>query len=123
MVMKNLAKYAIGVLALAGAAALTTAPADARVFVGFGAGPGYYGPGPYDGQGPYYGQGPYGPGANCDPYYPEYDPYYCGGYSGYDYGPYGGGPNVAFGFGGGYGHYWGHGGRGGHGGWGRGHHH
>lgn len=122
--MKRIGKYAIGALALAGAAAFTAAPADARVFVGFGVGPGYYGPGPY-----------YGAGAYCDPYYPNYDPYYCGGpyYDGY-YGPYWGGPEVGFGFGGGFhdrdfrGH-WGHGGWGGghgwggHGGWGGGHHH
>jgi len=95
--MKRIAKYALGAFALAGAAALTTAPADARVFVGFGVGPGYYGPGPY-----------YGGGAYCNPYSPYYDPYYCDG--GYYGDPYWGGPVVygGWGWGGGWGHHWGH---------------
>jgi len=122
--MKNLAKFAIGAIALTGAAVLTTVPADARVFVGVGVGPGYYGGPPYS--------------AYCDPYSLWYDPYYCDGY-GYDYGypyyGYGYGGPVFFGEFGGGGHFhhfdhggWGHGGWGGHGSWGGhggwgGHHH
>lgn len=78
--MKRFAKLALGAMLLAGATAVTTAPADARVTIGVGIGipgPGYYyGPGPR-----YYGA--------CDPYSPYYDPYDCRGYGpvGYWYDP------------------------------------
>jgi hypothetical protein len=113
--MKKFAKVALSALLLAGAAtAVASSPADARVVVGFGVGPGYYGYGPA-----------YYPGYSCDPYSRWYSPYRCGGYYGPAY--YGGyygpsyyGPSIGFSFGGG---GWGHGGwHGGHGGWGGGHH-
>ncbi len=63
-----------GVLALAGAAFATAAPAEAHVSIGIGIGPGYYG-----------GYGP-GYGAVCDPYSRWYDPYRCNDYDDdYDY--------------------------------------
>jgi hypothetical protein len=112
--MKTLAKIALAASVLAGAAVATTTAADARVFVGVGVGPGYYG-------------GPaYYPRYSCDPYSRWYDPYRCRRYyydDYYDYGPdyygpayYGPAIGFGFGFGGGHGH-WGHGGH-----WG-GHHH
>lgn len=107
--MKTLAKLALATSVLAGAAMATTTAADARVFVGFGVGPGYY-----------YGPPAY-PRYSCDPYSRWYDPYYCRRYyydDYYDYGPdyYGPvyyGPSIGFSFGGGHGH-WGHGGHWGH---------
>jgi hypothetical protein len=104
--MKRFAKIALGALAIAGAAtAITAAPADARVVVGFGIGPTYYAPPPpvypyrsYDCY--YYGYCGY-------PAYPAYPAYY-GGY----YGP----PAVSLGFGFGGGWHGGHWG-GWHGGW------
>jgi hypothetical protein len=66
--MKLLAKTALGALMLAGATALTVAPADARV--SFGIGIGGYGPGYYGG---YYN-------AYCDPRSRWYDPYRCDNY-------------------------------------------
>jgi hypothetical protein len=76
--MKVFKKAALAALLLAGATALTAAPAEARVSVGIGIGVpgGYYGPG--------YGPG-YGPPAYCDPYSRFYDPYRCEGYDNYDY--------------------------------------
>ncbi|MBL6938027.1 MAG: hypothetical protein ISS15_15925 [Alphaproteobacteria bacterium] len=73
---------------LAGATALTTTAADARVTVGFSfGGPGYYyGPGYY---GPAYYGGYYG--NVCDPYSRWYDPYRCDAY-GDDYSDYYNGP-------------------------------
>lgn len=109
--MKTFAKVALSALVLAGAAtAVASSPADARVVVGFGVGPGYYGYGPA-----------YYPRYSCDPYSRWYNPYRCGGY--YDgyyggpayYGPAYYGPSIGFSFGGG--------GWGGHrGGWGGGFH-
>jgi|SRR5581483_5377249 len=105
--MKKFAKIALGALIVAGAAtAMTAAPAEARVVVGFGVGPTYYAPPP------------------PPPAYPysSYDCYYYG-YCGYPaYAPYYGpsyyyGPSIGFSFGGG----WGHGGHWGGGHWG-GHH-
>ena len=101
--MKKVGKLALGALSVAAAALLTSAPADARVFVGFGVGPGYYGPPPA----PYYGYG------YCGPYDRWYGPYGCDDYYGYP-GPYyyGYGGPVFYGeFGGGFHHhhYWGHG--------------
>lgn len=104
--MKRFAKIALGALLMAGAAtAMTAAPADARVVVGLGVGPGYYGAPP--------------------PAYPyrSYDCYYYGycGYPAYPayYGYYGP-PAVSLGFG--WGGGWHDGWRGGwHGGW-HGHH-
>jgi hypothetical protein len=97
--MKRFAKIALGALAIAGAAtAMTAAPADARVVVGFGVGPTYYAPPP------------------PPPVYPyrSYDCYYYGycGYPAYYPGYYYGPPAVSFGFGwgGGWHHGW-------HGGW------
>lgn len=71
--MKRFAKIALGAVMLAGAATAIASPASAGIAVGFGVGPGYYGP---------------PAGAVCDPYSRFYNPYYCGpvGY-GYDYGP------------------------------------
>src|SRR5690348_4554537 len=70
--MNIIKKAALGLAMLAGATALTTAPADARVTVGIGIGvPGYY--------------GGYAPPAVCDPYSRWYDPYRCDGYDDYDY--------------------------------------
>ena len=109
--MKKFAKVALGGLILAGAAtAVASSPADARVVVGFGVGPGYYGPAYY-------------PRISCDPYSRWYDPYRCGYYGpayyrGY-YGPSYYGPSIGFSFGGG---GWGHGGWHG-GGWHGGGHH
>ena len=71
--MKLLAKTALGALMLAGATALTVAPADARV--SFGIGIGGYGPGYYPG---YYN-------AYCDPRSRWYDPYRCDYYDNDDY--------------------------------------
>ena len=72
--MKRIAKIALGALLLAGATAVTTAPADAHVSFGISVGvPGYYGPPPG-----YYGR----PDPYCDPYSSYYDPYDCD-----DYGP------------------------------------
>ena len=102
--MKKFAKVALGTLMLAGAVtAVASSPADARVVVGFGVGPGYYGPAYY-------------PRYACDPYSRWYNPYRCD-YYGPAYGPayYGPayyGPSIGFSFGGG---GWGHGGW--HGGW------
>jgi hypothetical protein len=99
LIMKTVAKLAVGALMAAGVAVAASAPAEAGVHVGIGVGVpvgGYYGPN--------YCYGPYA------------DPYYCG-YPGY-YGP----GYVGFGWGWGHG-YWGGGyGRGGwgHGGWGHG---
>lgn len=67
---------------MAGTTVATTTPADARVFVGIGIGPGFYGPG-------FYGPGYY-PGRYCDPYSYHYDPYRCDGggfYGDYYYDP------------------------------------
>ena len=76
--MKLFTKAALGALLLAGATALSAAPAEARVSIGIGiGGPGYYGPG-------YYGPG-YGPPAYCDPYSRWYDPYRCDDYDDYGY--------------------------------------
>src|SRR5262249_25310652 len=118
--MKKFAKVALSALLLAGAAtAVASSPADARVVVGFGAGPGYYGYGPA-----------YYPRYSCDPYSRWYSPYRCGygGYGGYYggpayYGPAYYGPSIGFSFGGGGwgGHRGGWGG--GHGGWHGGGHH
>ena len=67
--MKLLAKAALGALMLAGATAMTAAPAEARVTVGLE-----------------FGGGGYGLPAYCDPYSRWYDPYRCDDYdSGYDY--------------------------------------
>ena len=68
--MKFLTKAALGALMLAGATALTAAPAEAHVSIGIGiGGGGYYGPPPY-----------------CDRYSRFYDPYRCDAYDdGYDY--------------------------------------
>ena len=67
--MKNFVKVALGALMVAGATVATTAamtaPAQARVSIGIGIGPGYYGGG-YYGR-PYYGR------PSC---YRYYDPYY-----------------------------------------------
>jgi hypothetical protein len=112
VVMKKITKVALGALAIAGAATFAAAtPAAARVVVGFGVGPGYYGPPAYS--------------YSCDPYSRWYDPYRCGYYAPGYYAPpyYYGGPSIVLGgrFGGGW-----HGGdRGGfHGGGGfRGGHH
>jgi hypothetical protein len=72
--MKFLTKAAIGAVMLAGASALTAAPAEARVTVGFEfGGPGYAVP------------------AYCDPYSRYYDPYRCDDY-GDDYYDYYNGP-------------------------------
>ncbi len=73
--MKRFAKLALGALLLAGATAITTAPADARVTVGIGIGI----PGPY--YGPHYYYGPPRYSGYCDPYGPYYDPYYCDDYA------------------------------------------
>ena len=112
--MKLFTKAALGAVMLAGATALTAAPADAHVTVGIGIGGGYYGPA-YPPPGYRY----------CDRYSRWYDPYRCDAYYD-DY--YYGGPVFVDGifFGGGYGHGWHggwHGGHGwgGHGGWGGGH--
>lgn len=71
--MKLFTKAALGALLLAGAAAFTAVPAEARVTVGIGiGGGGYYGPGGY-------------PPAYCDPYSRWYDPYRCEDYDDYDY--------------------------------------
>jgi len=72
--MKVFKKAALAAVLLAGAAAFTAAPAEARVTVGIGIGvPGaYYGPGYY-------------PPAYCDPYSRWYDPYRCQDYDDYDY--------------------------------------
>ncbi|MEI9994524.1 MAG: hypothetical protein WDM91_08015 [Rhizomicrobium sp.] len=67
--MKLFTKAALGALMLAGAAAFTAAPAEARVTVGIGLGDGYYGP-----RVPAY----------CDPYSRWYDPYRCDDYDNYD---------------------------------------
>jgi hypothetical protein len=64
--MRKLALAAAGALLMAGATVATTTPADARVVVGIGFGPGYYGPGYY-------------PGRYCDPYSYYYNPYRCDG--------------------------------------------
>ena len=70
--MKLFTKAALGALMLAGATALTAAPADAHVSIGIGFGfPGYYGPPPYY--------------AYCDPRSRWFDPYRCDDYDGYDY--------------------------------------
>ena len=91
--MKKVAKLALGALSLAAATLLTAAPADARVFVGFGIGPGYYGPPP-------------APYAYYDPWY---DPYYYDDYYGYPYPYYGYGGPVFYGeFGGGWHHHYYH---------------
>ena len=68
--MKLFAKAALGALMLAGATALTAAPAEARVSVGIGLGfgGGYYGPPAY---------------AYCDRYSRWYDPYRCDRYDDY----------------------------------------
>jgi len=91
-VMKRLAKISLGLLMCAGVAGAVATPASARVAVGIGISPGYYG-------------APYSPAYDpyCDPRSPYYDPYSCGdyGYYGpdyYDYGPF-------IGFGGYYGGY------------------
>jgi hypothetical protein len=70
--MKLLTKAALGALMLAGATALTAAPAEAHVSIGIGIGGGYY-PG-YD-----------GPPAYCDRYSRFYNPYRCDAYDDYDY--------------------------------------
>lgn len=72
--MKKLAMAALGALMMAGTTAATTAPAEARVVVGFGiGGPDYY------------------PDRVCDPYSRYYDPYRCDDeddyYSDYYYDP------------------------------------
>ena len=69
--MKKIAKLALGAVLLAGTAFAVTAPAAARVSVGFGVGvgPGYSGPSDY---------------AVCDPYSRYYNPYYCGDDEYYD---------------------------------------
>ncbi len=70
--MKLLKKAALGALLLAGATALSAAPAAAHVSIGIGiGGPGYYG-------------GGYPP-AYCDPYSRWYDPYRCEEFDDYDY--------------------------------------
>lgn len=77
--MKRFARFAFGILVLAGAATAVSAPASARVFVGIRA-PVAYAAGPV-----------------CDPYSAYYNPSYCG------YGPaYVGGPVFGFGIGGGW---------------------
>ncbi len=69
--MKFLTKAALGALMLAGATAISTAPAAARVTVGIGiGGGGYYDRGYYDGGRP----------AVCDRYSRWYDPYRCDEY-------------------------------------------
>lgn len=74
--MKLLAKAAFGALMLAGATAMTAAPAEAHVSIGIGIGG--YGPGYYGG---YYN-------AFCDPRSRWYDPYRCDDYyDDYYYGP------------------------------------
>ena len=66
--MKLFAKATLGALMLAGATALTAAPAEARVTIGLGFGGGYHLP------------------AYCDPYSRWYDPYRCDDYDDdYDY--------------------------------------
>src|SRR5258706_15026553 len=77
--MKLLAKTALGALMLAGATALSAAPADARVSIGFGFGG--YGPS----YGYRYGYGYPGYYAYCDPRSRWYDPYRCDDYDDYDY--------------------------------------
>jgi hypothetical protein len=64
--MKKLALAAAAAVMMAGTTVATTTPADARVVVGIGIGPGFYGPGYY-------------PGRYCDPYSRYYDPYRCDG--------------------------------------------
>jgi len=69
--MNIIKKAALGLAMLAGATALTTTAADARVTVGFGfGGAGYYGG--YDNR-------------VCDPYSRWYDPYRCDAYGDDDY--------------------------------------
>src|ERR1700744_5375157 len=71
--MKFFKKAALGALMLAGAAAVTAAPARAHVSIGIGfGGPAYYG-------------GYYGPPSYCDPYSRWYDPYRCDDYDDYGY--------------------------------------
>ena len=72
--MKLLAKAALGALMLAGATAMTAAPAAAHVSIGIGIG-GYGG---YGGYGPGYYGGYYN--AFCDPRSRWYDPYRCDDY-------------------------------------------
>lgn len=70
--MNIIKKAALGLAMLAGATAVTTTAADARVTVGIGfGGAGYYGGGYYD--------------RACDPYSRWYDPYRCDAYGDYDY--------------------------------------
>lgn len=70
--MRLFTKGAIGALMLAGATALTAAPADAHVSIGIGFGfPGYYAPPPYY--------------AYCDPRSRWFDPYRCDYYDDDDY--------------------------------------
>ena len=64
--MKNLKKFALGALMLAGSAVGLSQPASAGVHVGIGIGI----------PGPAY----YGPAYACDPYYDYYDEYGCGAY-------------------------------------------
>jgi hypothetical protein len=75
--MKMFSKAALGALLLAGATALTAAPAAAHVSIGIG----------FGGYGGYYGPGYYGPPyyAYCDPDSRWFDPYRCDEYDGYDY--------------------------------------
>jgi hypothetical protein len=103
--MNIIKKAALGLAMLAGATALTTSAADARVTVGIGIGGGYYGHGP----------------AVCDPYSRWYDPYRCDRYDDYygdDY--YYGSPTIYFGGYGGRGWHGGYHGGGYHGGFGHG---
>jgi len=72
--MKILAKAALGALMLAGATAMTAAPAAAHVSIGIGIG-GYGG---YGGYGSGYNGGYYN--AFCDPRSRWYDPYRCDDY-------------------------------------------
>ncbi|MDR3526503.1 MAG: hypothetical protein P4L57_04420 [Rhizomicrobium sp.] len=65
--MNTIAKTILGSVMLAGAAVAFTAPASAGFAIGFGYGPGYYGPPARA----YYG------GAVCDPYSRYYNPYDC----------------------------------------------
>ena len=77
--MKKFAKVALAAVMLAGATAVASSPAEARVVVGFGVGgPGYYG----------YGGPAYGPSYTCDPYSRWYDPYRCDAYAPGYYGGY-----------------------------------
>ena len=72
--MNRIAKAVFATVMLTGTAVAVTAPAAADFTVGFGVGPGYYGPPPY------------ARGAVCNPYSRYYNPYACDDYEDY-YGP------------------------------------